>query len=60
MVWVAAQSTLANLIARLQVAFCDALRLDDVVLDEEESGWVEEIALSYAQAEAERGAGDSP
>jgi len=30
------------------------------VLVEEESGWVEEIALSYAQAEAERGAGDSP
>jgi len=31
-----AQSTLANLIAGLQVAFSDALRLDDVVIVEEE------------------------
>ena len=44
---VAAQSTLANLIAGLQVAFSDAIRLDDVVIVEEEWGWVEEITLSY-------------
>jgi len=44
---VAAQSTLANLIAGLQVAFSDAIRLDDVVIVEDEWGWVEEITLSY-------------
>lgn len=44
---VAAQSTLANLIAGLQVAFSDAIRLDDVVIVEEEWGWIEEITLSY-------------
>ncbi|MEO5852117.1 MAG: mechanosensitive ion channel domain-containing protein [Nocardioides sp.] len=44
---VAAQSTLANLIAGVQVAFSDAIRLDDVVIVEEEWGWIEEITLSY-------------
>ena len=44
---VAAQSTLANLIAGLQVAFSDAIRLDDVVIVEDEWGWIEEITLSY-------------
>ncbi len=44
---VAAQSTLANLIAGIQVAFSDAIRLDDVVIVEDEWGWIEEITLSY-------------
>jgi small-conductance mechanosensitive channel len=44
---VAAQSTLANLIAGVQIAFSDAIRLDDVVIVEEEWGWIEEITLSY-------------
>ena len=43
---VAAQSTLANLIAGLQVAFSDAIRLDDVVIVEDEWGWIEEITLA--------------
>jgi small-conductance mechanosensitive channel len=43
----AAQTTLANVIAGLQLAFSDELRLDDVVVAEEEWGWVEEITLTY-------------
>lgn len=43
----AAQSTLANLFAGLQVAFSDAIRLDDVVIVEDQWGWIEEITLSY-------------
>jgi len=43
----AAQSTLANVFAGLQVAFSDAIRLDDVVIVENEWGRVEEITLSY-------------
>lgn len=43
----AAQSTLANLFAGLQVAFSDAIRLDDVVIVEGEWGWIEEVTLSY-------------
>lgn len=43
----AAQSTLGNLFAGLQVAFSDAIRLDDVVIVEGEWGWIEEITLSY-------------
>lgn len=43
----AAQSTLANLFAGLQVAFSDAIRLDDVVIVEDEWGWIEELTLSY-------------
>lgn len=43
----AAHSTLANLFAGLQVAFSDAIRLDDVVIVEQEWGWIEEITLSY-------------
>ena len=42
----AAQSTLANVFAGLQVAFSDALRLDDVVVVEGEWGRVDEITLS--------------
>jgi hypothetical protein len=43
----AAQSTLGNLFAGLQLAFTDALRIDDVVVVEEEWGRVEELTLTY-------------
>lgn len=43
----AAQSVLANIIAGLQLAFSDALRVDDVVVVEGEWGRVGEITLSY-------------
>ena len=43
----AAQSTLANVFAGIQLAFSDAIRIDDVVIVEEEWGWIEEITLSY-------------
>ncbi|MFI6578672.1 mechanosensitive ion channel family protein [Nocardiopsis sp. NPDC050513] len=42
---VAAQSTLANLFAGLQLAFSDALRIGDVVVIEGEWGRVEELSL---------------
>jgi len=44
---IAAQSLLANLFAGIQLAFNDAIRLDDAVIVEAEWGWVEEITLSY-------------
>ncbi|HEY8474022.1 MAG TPA: mechanosensitive ion channel domain-containing protein [Natronosporangium sp.] len=44
-VGLAAQSTLSNVFAGMQVAFSDALRLDDVVVVEGEWGTVEEITL---------------
>lgn len=44
---VAAQSTLANVFAGLQLAFSDAIRVDDVVVVEEEWGRIGEITLSY-------------
>jgi len=43
----AAQSTLGNMFAGLNLAFGNALRLDDVVVVEGEWGRVEEITLSY-------------
>jgi hypothetical protein len=43
----AAQSMLANVIAGLQLAFSDAIRLDDVVVVEGEWGKIEEITLSH-------------
>ncbi|RZS56111.1 small-conductance mechanosensitive channel [Microcella putealis] len=43
----AAQSTLANVFAGMQLAFSDAIRLDDVVVVEGEFGRVEEITLTY-------------
>ena len=43
----AAQTVLANVFAGIQLAFNDAIRLDDAVIVEEEWGWVEEITLSY-------------
>ncbi|HWR86400.1 MAG TPA: mechanosensitive ion channel family protein [Rhodoglobus sp.] len=44
---VAAQSTLANVFAGIQLAFSDALRVDDVVIVEDEWGRIEEITLTY-------------
>jgi small-conductance mechanosensitive channel len=43
----AAQSTLGNLIAGLQLAFGDRLRIGDVVVVEGEWGTVDEITLGY-------------
>jgi small-conductance mechanosensitive channel len=43
----AAQSTLANVFAGVQLAFSDAIRLDDVVIVEDEWGKIEEITLTY-------------
>jgi small-conductance mechanosensitive channel len=43
----AAQSTLGNVIAGLQIAFTDAVRVDDVVIVEGEWGKIEEITLTY-------------
>ena len=43
----AAQTTLANVFAGLQLAFTDELRIDDVVVIEKEWGWIEELTLTY-------------
>ncbi|MEV0680711.1 mechanosensitive ion channel domain-containing protein [Actinosynnema sp. NPDC050436] len=43
----AAQSLLGNVFAGVQIAFSDALRLDDVVVVEEQWGRVEDITLTY-------------
>ncbi|TQL46785.1 small-conductance mechanosensitive channel [Homoserinimonas aerilata] len=43
----AAQSTLGNLIAGIQLAFSDAIRVGDVVVVEGEWGRIGEITLSY-------------
>lgn len=43
----AAQSLLGNVFAGLQMAFSDAVRLDDVVIVEEQWGRIEEITLTY-------------
>jgi len=43
----AAQSTLGNLIAGIQIAFTDSIRVDDVVVIEGEWGRIGEINLSY-------------
>ncbi|WP_261560576.1 mechanosensitive ion channel domain-containing protein [Frankia tisae] len=43
----AAQTSLANVFAGLQLAFTDAIRVDDVVVVEEEWGRIEEITLTY-------------
>ncbi|MEV6301647.1 mechanosensitive ion channel domain-containing protein [Actinoplanes sp. NPDC051861] len=42
----AAQSTLGNLFAGIQLAFSDAIRVDDVVVVEQEWGRIEEITLT--------------
>jgi small-conductance mechanosensitive channel len=43
----AAQSLLGNVFAGLQMAFSDAVRLDDVVIVEDQWGRIEEITLTY-------------
>jgi len=43
----AAQKTLGNLIAGIQIAIAQPIRLDDVVIIEEEWGWIEEISLTF-------------
>lgn len=43
----AAQSTLSNLFAGMQLAFSDAIRVDDVVVVDQQWGRIEEITLSY-------------
>ncbi len=44
---VAAQTTLGNVFAGLQLAFTDALRLDDVIVVQDEWGRVEDVTLTY-------------
>lgn len=46
-VGIAAQPTLGNMLAGLQLAFSDALRLDDVVVVENEWGRIEELTMTY-------------
>jgi small-conductance mechanosensitive channel len=43
----AAQSTLGNVFAGLQLAFSDAVRIDDVVVVDGEWGRIEELTLTY-------------
>ena len=43
----AAQSTLGNVFAGIQLAFSDAVRVDDVVVVEGEWGRIEELTLTY-------------
>jgi small-conductance mechanosensitive channel len=43
----AAQKTLGNLIAGIQIAIAQPIRLDDVVIIEGEWGWIEEITLTF-------------
>ncbi|HMH59486.1 MAG TPA: mechanosensitive ion channel domain-containing protein [Galbitalea sp.] len=43
----AAQSTLSNVFAGVQLAFSDAIRVDDVVVVNTEWGRIEEITLTY-------------
>ncbi len=43
----AAQTSLANVFAGLQLAFTDAMRVDDVVVVKDEWGRIEEITLTY-------------
>jgi len=44
----AAQKALGNLIAGIQIAIAQPIRLDDVVIIENEWGWIEEINLTFA------------
>jgi small-conductance mechanosensitive channel len=43
----AARPALANLIAGLQIALTEPIRIDDVVIVEGEWGWIEEIGTTY-------------
>lgn len=46
-VGLAAQTTLGNLFAGLQIAFTDAIRIDDIVVIGGQQGRIEEITLTY-------------
>jgi small-conductance mechanosensitive channel len=46
-VGIAARSTFASLIAGLQVAITQPIRIDDAVIVENEWGWIEEIESTY-------------
>ncbi|HEY3438781.1 MAG TPA: mechanosensitive ion channel domain-containing protein, partial [Actinotalea sp.] len=46
-VGVAAQGSLGNIVAGLQLAFTDAIRVDDVVVVDGEWGRIEEITMTY-------------
>ncbi|MBU4377030.1 MAG: mechanosensitive ion channel family protein [Candidatus Omnitrophica bacterium] len=43
----AAQKTLGSLLAGIQIAIAQPIRIDDVVIVEGEWGWIEEITLTY-------------
>ncbi len=43
----AAQKTLSNLFAGIQIAISQPIRIDDVVIVEGEWGWIEEISLTF-------------
>jgi small-conductance mechanosensitive channel len=43
----AARSTLSNLLAGVQIALSQPIRLEDVVIVEGEWGWIEEITMTY-------------
>lgn len=43
----AAQKTIANFLAGIQIAFTQPIKIDDAVLVEGEWGWIEEINLTY-------------
>lgn len=43
----AAQRSIATILAGIQIAFTQPIRLDDVVIVEGEWGWIEEITLTY-------------
>lgn len=49
---VAAQSSLSNAFAGMQIAFTDAIRVDDVVVLDDEFGRIEEITLTYVVVHA--------
>lgn len=51
-VGIAAQSTLGNLFAGLQIAFTDAIRIDDIVVVQGQRGRVDEITLTYVAVRA--------
>jgi len=43
----ALQQALGNLLAGIQIAFTQPIRIDDVVIVENEWGWIEDITLTY-------------
>ena len=46
-VGIAAQRTLGDLIAGIQIALTQPIRVDDVVIVEGDFGWIEEVTLTY-------------